>query len=51
MPFEKKIDHIAKGRSLYITNQDWAALSKWNILEKGDQVVEEVLFNEAKELF
>lgn len=45
MPFEKKLDHIAKGRPLFITNQDWEFLSKWNNYEKGEPVLEEVLFN------
>jgi hypothetical protein len=39
MPFEKKIDYIAKARPLFISNQDWLLISQWNILEKGEQVV------------
>jgi hypothetical protein len=48
MPFEKKIDYIAKGRPLFIPSQDWEVLSKWSSYEKGEQVLEEGLFNEAK---
>ena len=39
MPFEKKIELIAKGRPLFVTNQEWEILSKWSNLEKGDSVI------------
>lgn len=40
MPFEKKIDHIAKGRALFIPNQDWEVLLKWSSYEKGEAIFE-----------
>lgn len=39
MPIEKKIEHIAKGRPLFITGQEWEILSKWSHLEKGEPVI------------
>lgn len=40
MPIEKKVNHIAKGRPLYITNEEWKVLSKWSSLEKGEPIIE-----------